>query len=292
MNNIISVIITISCLSLMWLCTFMLQSAYAQNIHPISSQKKFAIYYSDQHADSEFASYDVIVFDRENHPQLSNLNSKGKVILGYVSGGELDSARSDFNEIKQEHILLEQNPNWKNSYIVDVRSPRWTAHLIEDVIPEILRKGFDGIFIDTLDSIEDLEAKNPRKYRGMTQGAVNMIKTIRRHYPQMKIMVNRAYKILPRVARDIDYVLAESTLAQYNFSTGNSSLFPDEIYEEYVTKAEKLKRQAPHLQIMTVDYWDMNDLAGVRKLYIKQRENGFIPYVTTVDLENIHHNPW
>jgi uncharacterized protein (TIGR01370 family) len=289
MNNIFSVAMTI--LSPIWLCAFMIQSGYAQNIHPISPHKKFAICYSDQHADNEFANYDVIVFDRENHPPLGNLNSKGKVLLGYVSGGELDSTRSDFNQVKQAHILLGQNQNWKNSYIVDVRSPRWTAHLIEDVIPEILRKGFDGIFIDTLDSVEDLEAKNPKKYHGMTQGAVNMIKTIRKHYPQMKIMVNRAYKILPNVAHDIDYVLAESTLAQYDFSTGNSSLFPDEIYQEYVGKAENLKRQAPHLQIMTLDYWDMNDPAGVQKLYIKQRENGFIPYVTTVDLENIHHQP-
>jgi hypothetical protein len=85
MNNIFSVAMTI--LSPIWLCSFMLQSAYAQNIHPISPQKKFAIYYSDQHADNEFANYDVIVFDRENHPPLGNLNSKGKVLLGYVSGG-------------------------------------------------------------------------------------------------------------------------------------------------------------------------------------------------------------
>ncbi len=311
-HNIFSISIAVFCLGLLWACTAMLKPAFAQNtaqstsksnmaqstmeptdkLHPIASQKKFIIYYSDEQPDDEFANYDVIVFDREAHPPLGNLNSKGKVLLGYLSGGELDSTRSDFAKIKNNHILLEENPNWKGSFIVDVRSPAWTAYLIEDVIPEILRQGFDGIFVDTLDSVEDLEVRNPTKYIGMIQGTTNMIKTIRMHYPNMKIMINRGYKILPHIARDIDYVLAEGTMAEYNFETGKSKLFDDEIYQEYAQKVMDLKAKAPHLQIMAVDYWDMNDIEGVKNIYLKHRDNGFIPYVTTIDLEQIHHQPW
>ncbi len=302
-HNIFTISIAAFCLSVLWLCTAMLKPAFAQNgaqngaqhdekLHPIANQKKFIIYYSDVYPDDEFANYDVIVFDREAHPPLGNLNSKGKVILGYISGGELDSGRSDFEQIKQNQILLEENPNWKGSFIVDVRRPSWTAHVIEDVIPEILRKGFDGIFIDTLDSVEDLEVRHPEKYKGMIEGTANMIKTIRMHYPNMKIMVNRGYKVLPHIAREIDYVLAEGTLAEYDFKTGKSKLFADAVYQEYAGMAEKLKVQAPHLQIMAVDYWDMEDIEGVKKIYQKHRENGFIPYVTTIDLEKVHHQPW
>lgn len=294
MNNIISISITIFCLSLLWLFTLSLQNSYAQNEEIIAAamKKKFVIYYSDEHSDNEFSGYDVIVFDRENHPYINNLKSKGKIILGYVSGSELDSNRDNFDDLKRRFKPLKENEIWKGSFIVDIRSVEWTAHIIENIIPDMIRKGFSGIFIDTLDSIEELEASDPDKYNGMIYAAVNMIKTIRMHYPNIKIMVNRGYKILPHVANDIDYVLAESTMATHDFETGKSSMVDKEIYQEYVDKAKELRKISPHLQIMTVDYWDMDDIDGVRDIYLKHRENAFIPYVTTVNLEKLHHQPW
>jgi uncharacterized protein (TIGR01370 family) len=261
---------------------------YAEN----TGQKKFVIYYGDTQPDHEFTMYDVIVFDRENHPPLQKLTAKNKIILGYISGGELDEDVSNYNELKDNFILIHENKNWEGAHVVDIRDPKWTAYIIQDLIPDILRKGFNGIFIDTFDSVEHLEQKDPNKYSGMKSAASNMIKTIRMHYPNIKIMVNRGYEILPNIARDIDYVLAEGTVANYDFETNKSSLFPDSIIQEYAEKHAELRQIAPHLQIMATDYWDMNDIDGVKTIYQKHRENGLIPYVTTIDLNNVHHQPW
>jgi polysaccharide biosynthesis protein PelA len=294
-HDIIPYFITAFVLGFAIIASILIIPAHAQDSEKYAEsagQKKFVIYYGSEQPDHEFTMYDIVVFDRENHPQLSKLKARNKVVLGYISGGELDEDISNFAELKDDFKLLKENEDWEGSHIVDIRDPKWTAYIIQDLIPDILRKGFSGIFIDTIDSAEYLEQQDPVKYAGMINAAVNMVKTIRMHYPNIKIMLNRGYEVLPKIARDIDYVLAEGTLANYNFETNKSTLFSEEIYQEYVQKHAELKQIAPHLQIMTTDYWDMNDLEGVKNIYQKHRENGYIPYVTTIDLNNVHHQPW
>jgi polysaccharide biosynthesis protein PelA len=265
-------------------------AASETELHPLTEQKRFIVYYGDTHEPQEFMPYDVIVFDRENHPDLSTLRGKGKILLGYISGGEGEQRRSDYDSHQKVHLLeKETNPNWDDNRIVDIRSPAWTAYIIEQLIPDMLHQGFDGIFIDTLDSIEHLESTKPADYKGMVEGAITMIKMIRLHYPDIKIMVNRGYQIVPAVLGEIDYVLGEGTLVKYDFESKKTELFPTEIFQEYVLRAAEWRKKAPHLQVMTLDYWDMDDKEGVEHIYNLHRANGFIPYVTTIDLENVHH---
>ena len=47
--------------------------------------------------------------------------------------------------------------------IVDVRSDVWRNLLLNDIIPSILKNGYQGIFLDTLDSAEALERQDPVK---------------------------------------------------------------------------------------------------------------------------------
>ena len=47
----------------------------------------------------------------------------------------------------------------------------------------------------------------------MTPAAAKLVRMIRQNYPQIKIMVNRAYDILPEIGGQIDYVLGESVYA-------------------------------------------------------------------------------
>jgi polysaccharide biosynthesis protein PelA len=253
--------------------------------------KRWVVYYDDKLPSDAFAPYDLIVFDRDRHPPIQNLKAEGKILLGYISAGEAERYRPDYRTVRATHELLEENPNWPGHFAVDVRKPEWTKYLIEEVIPQILHRGFQGIFIDTLDSIEDMEARDPVKYMGMVVAAAQMVRTIRLHYPNIRIMVNRGFAVMPAIAEDVDYLLAEGIQVQYDLKGGKHRLFPDAVYLEYVDKLHTLKRQAPGLQLMTLDYWDMTDTNGVKEIYRRHKANGLNPYVTTVTLDRLDPEP-
>ncbi len=158
-------------------------------------------------------------------------------------------------------------------------------------LPYILNKGFSGIFIDTLDNPIALSRydEDKEKYPNMENGAINLIKTIRRNYPKIKIMVNRAFEIIPEIAPYIDYVLAESVYSGYDFELKKPKVLSENERENYTKMLKKFKDDFPHLKIMTLDYSD--DKEEIKKIYKYQRENGFIPYVSTVSLDEVISEP-
>ena len=47
----------------------------------------------------------------------------------------------------------------------------------------------------------------------------------------------------------------------------------------------------PAPTVLTLDYWDPADKAGIAKLYAEQRGNGFSPYVSVVELDRLVPEP-
>ena len=252
-----------------------------------ASQKyqKFAVYYSDKERSAAFDSFDLLVLDSDYHPDLTTLADRGKTLLGYLSLGEVEKIRSYYGDVRKEGILLQENPYWEGSYFVDLRDERWTSRVIEKLIPRILAQGFHGLFLDTLDNPGHLERTDPRKFKGMISAAEDLVKTIRYHYPTTKIMLNRAYEILPQVSSDIDMVLGESVFADYDFEKKVCQRVEEKLYLQQVEMLKSAQSRSPGLQVMTLDYWDPDDHEGILEIYTEQRQNGFVPYVATIDLD-------
>ena len=163
--------------------------------------------------------------------------------------------------------------------------------VLEEIVPSILRQGFDGVFLDTLDSSIELERANPGKYAGMTDAAVHLIQAIRLNYPSTKIMLNRAYGILPKVAPVIDMEMGESVYANYDFSKKSYGKVEDAGYHNQIDLLQTAKRDNPHLKIYTLDYADPSDQTNIKNIYRIERSNGFIPYVATVGLDRLIDEP-
>ena len=248
---------------------------------------RWLVYYSKKAPSRAFKDYALLVFDSKFHPQLRPLSDRGKTLLGYLSLGEVEQYRDYFGDVKAEGILLQENEHWKGSYYVDVRDRRWTKRVIERLIPDILRRGFDGLFLDTLDNPVELQEEHPKKYSTMTEAAARLVRTIRRHYPSIKIMMNRAYELLPLVEGHINIVLGESVYADYDFEDETYRLVPKGLYLNQVKLLNAAKKRQPDLQVFTLDYWDPADLKGVADIYRVQRANGFVPYVATIKLDRI-----
>jgi uncharacterized protein (TIGR01370 family) len=256
-----------------------------------AADERWIVVYSEKPAIEEFREYGLVVLDSIHHPPIRPLLEQKKTVLGYISLGEVENYRDYYKEVEKEGILYEKNPNWPDSRYIDVRDARWTRRVIEELVPRLLHKGFQGIFIDTLDNPAELERRDPAKFKGMTEGAASLVRAIRRHYPRIYIMLNRAYEILPAVEGEIDAVLGESVFTEIDFEKKTYRLADAKVYRQQVEWLQAAKSRQPRLKIFTLDYWPPADAAGVARIYAEQRKNGFIPYVSVKDLDRVLKEP-
>ena len=242
----------------------------------LMSPIRWAAYYSDVPPAGGFRDFQMLILDSVYHPPLDEL-SRGRTLLGYISVGEIEQTRSPFKPAKAKGVLAGENENWKGSFFVDVRSA--------------LDQGFDGVFLDTIDDAEYLEDKDAAVFRGMKDAMVRLILEIRREFPAIPIAVNRGYAIVPKIGPSVDFILGESVFSDYDFASKSYRRVPQKDYAEQVNVLKAARQRNPKLNVLTLDYWDPKDAAGISRIYREQRTNGFSPYVSTVELDRILREP-
>lgn len=251
----------------------------------------WVVAYGSDYTQKQLRPYEILVFDSHDHPNLKQFVGQGKTVLGYLSLGEIEEHRSYFQKAQQGGFLLDKNPNWTDSYFVDLRDKRWAKQVIEELIPGILYQKFTGLFLDTLDNAVYLEQRDPQKYQGMREAAIHLVQAIRLHYPQIKIMINRAFDLLPEVAREVDMLVGESLYTTFDFTAKTYQRVPDEESEQHLQQMRSAKETNPRLQLFSLDYWDPDDLGTIRQIYEVERSRGLIPYVSTWQLNVITPEP-
>jgi hypothetical protein len=103
---------------------------------------RWVVVYSEKPTVEEFRDYGLVVLDSIHHPPIRTRLEHKKTVIGYISLGEVESYRDYFKAVEKEGILYEKNPNWPDSRFVDVRDTRWTKRVLEELIPQLLHKGF------------------------------------------------------------------------------------------------------------------------------------------------------
>lgn len=256
-----------------------------------SPRRPWVIYYSDVARPDEFGGYDLVVLDADAHPPLKPISANGSTVLGYLSLCEIERHRKWFTQAKDSGLLAGPNPNWPDSYFVDLRDARWRKIVVNQLVPEILARGFQGLFLDTLDDAADLERRDPEKYHGMKTAAIQLVGEIRTAAPAATLMVNRGYDLLPEIAASVNIVLGESVYGTYDFAAKAYHPVPAEESRQQVALLTRLKSIKPSLRICTLDYWDPADRKGIREIYREERSHGFDPYVATISLDRLVREP-
>lgn len=257
---------------------------------PQTKQERWVVYYDKKLPAEAFEDYDLVVFDRIYHPKLKILKGK-TILLAYVSAGELHGDdKKALSQLRVEKAVFKANEKW-DSHVIDLTSATWRSMVMTQVA-DALKQGFDGVMLDTLDSPLYASAKlSPELGEANRQAAIQLISDIRQAHPRLKLMVNRALDVLPEVSGQLDFILCESILSETNVSTGQYALVSPNTYRQVADRLQDVAVQAPQLKIYSLDYWNLDDVDGTRLLYALQRENGFIPYVTTPDLRTLSPEP-
>lgn len=259
---------------------------------PVSAADlRWLCYYGKSAKAEDLADFDLLVLEPERHPPLDRLAEQGKRVIGYLSLGEINRHRPYHRLAKGEGILLDANPRWPDASFVDLRDKRWAKRVIEDIVPAILRQGFAGVFLDTLDDAAFLESRDPARYAGMRAAAVRLVKALRIHYPNMTIVMNRGFDLLPEVEGEVDMVVAEGLHTEWNFDTKTAQRRPEADYARQLAPLLEAVTRRPDLKVLTLDYWDPDDRAGTADIYRRARAVGFAPYVTTIALDRVVKEP-
>ncbi len=255
------------------------------------ASERWAVCYSDRPSSNDLARYDVVVLDADHHPPLAPLLERGRTVLAYLSLTEIGRGRQGFPALEKAGVVLDAHPLWSDAHYLDFRRPEWSKAVLEDLAPRALDAGFTGLFLDTLDDAAYLEQTDPGRYQGMKEAAVRLVRALRHQFPQMVLMVNRGYALLPEIAGSIDILLGESVIATFDPATRGYRRVSDADAAWQLQQLAQGRTLNPRLRIFTLDYWDPADTAGVQRLYREQRANGFVPYVATPALDTLVEEP-
>ncbi len=252
---------------------------------------RWAVYYADAAAPEAFAPFDMVVFDSDRHPDLGPLHARKALAIGYLSVGEVHRTRSYFDEVSRQGLLLDENPTWPGAFAVDIRDRRWHARILDELVPAILARGFDGVFLDTVDTGTDLERRDRVRFAGATLATIELVRAIKRRYPSAVVVLNRGYDILPAVENSVDMVLAESLVTAWDFQNNRARMAPAPQHQAESAMLRQAAERNPKLKLLALEYWPPEDGAALKEIYAKVRALGFAPYVATVALDRVVPEP-
>lgn len=271
--------------------TFGLRSATSGQVVHDDTTLRWAVDYGAATDPVLAKRYQLLVLEPHHARPIAPLRGNGSVLLGYVSLGEVEKRRPYFAALDAAGALGIANPDWPDARRADLRHPAWTTTVLDQIVPQILQLGYDGIFIDTMDNAEAMERQDPRGAKDMVAGGARLIAAIRARFPGIRIMLNRGYAMLERVAPSIDYVLGESMASRWNFATKRYDLLSDSDWKWQADRLRAAKAINPAMVVTTLDYWDMADTRQVAALYARERAAGFAPYVSTLALDRLWPEP-
>ncbi len=242
--------------------------------------------------DPELArGFDLLVLEPHHARPIAPLRGQDSTLLGYVSLGEVEKGRPYVAALDRAGALRAPNPDWPDARHVDLRHPEWRRTLVDIAVPAILAKGYDGIFMDTLDNAEAMERQNPIENKGMVAAGAALVAALRARFPGIRLMLNRGYAALPDSAVHLDYLLGESMASRWSFAQKRYEMLSDSDWQWQAERLRAAKARNPRLTLTTLDYWDPADERTVASLYARERAAGFRPYVATLALDHLIAEP-
>lgn len=254
-------------------------------------------------------AYDLLVMDYSDDSgteytvgQITGLStpSNPKKVLAYLSIGQAENYRSywrPFWTTGNPVFLDEENENSPGNFSVLYWLPGWKDIIVSGAssyLQEILKAGFDGVYLDTVDEYVFFEQKVQRDaVFGSLYGTVDFRQ-------EMVLLVQQ----IAQVARSYNpnfLVLAQNGLElwhQEGYAETLDGVAAEEVYfaatnrrrpiEE--TKRDegylRLFRQSGHL-VLTVDYIDADKVLEIAEAYQRSSspENDFVPFATDPGLD-------
>ena len=116
--------------------------------------------------------YDLVVVDGEEASAAEVVGAsrrRAPIVLAYLSVGTIEKWRGWYDDLKRYRLAAWQD--WKDEWFADVSKAGLRDALADEIAPEILDKGFDGLFLDNVDMIEPKKHKQAARRHARACGS-------------------------------------------------------------------------------------------------------------------------
>ncbi len=250
--------------------------------------RSWLCFYGAAFPEGPVPAYDLYVLGSTAHPPLEPLKKQGSMAVGYVSLGEINVHDPRFPALKKQKILVDVNKAWPEAHRVDIGAPAWQTHVLDTLVPEVLAQGFDGIFIDTIDTARYLEEEKHKS--GAVAKAAELIRRIRERYPQIVIVLNNGLFLVDDVGSVIDALVVEDIYTLYRFEDKTYAMATPAWTSERLEIVKKFQIQF-HKPVLSLDYLAPTDTKGIAAVAARAKAEGFVPFISEIGLTTIFYHP-
>lgn len=259
---------------------FLLLFAWEQTGHA----RSFCLNYQAEPDPADLMAFDMVILQPEAKVDLAEGHRYGKKYLAYLSLVEVSSTASYGPKLKELGIpLLGENQHW-NTKCADVLNPKWAEFVIGTLAADAVKKGFDGFFLDTVDSMALLAKENPAKAEDYKKAVIELIKKLSEAHPKLEIIINRGFDLLADLKGQVDGVLIESVFQTFD-AKGNYGPVNADDHQALLAKIKSIK--ADGLPVYVVDYLARGNPAFAESVVEQIRKAGAEPFLTTKELNGV-----
>ncbi|TCI57473.1 glycosyl hydrolase [Exiguobacterium sp. SH1S21] len=195
-------------------------TANAQTSNPLSGVKSYKIYYDapTKAQMKKMQRYDLMIIEPVYYSaaQIKELKKYGTKVYGYINTMEADNWNVDFMKQLNESDFFHRDgkrvhyAEW-DSYLTDITSSHYQALLVAEVNKQIVNKGLDGVFLDTVGNIDNEHWQQPAVLAAQRDGMSQFMSTLRVQHPSLSLIQNWGFGTLKsHTYRYVDGVMWES----------------------------------------------------------------------------------
>ncbi|WP_052130182.1 endo alpha-1,4 polygalactosaminidase [Ureibacillus sinduriensis] len=215
----------------------------------LTEVKDFSIYYGwpSKEKLKELRSYDLVVIAPHAYSkeQIDYLQADGTVVLGYISVMQLESWNLSFvSNVQESDYYLQDGQKvyikqW-DTYLMDIRKEHYRQLLVDHVNKDIVSKGMDGVFLDTVDDIDYYLHERDEEQDEFRTAYQSLLVEIKKQDSSLLLMQNRGFDTLKTGSEHlVDALLWES----FNYSKLKDSSWGQK-WIQYLAKKNQVNELA------------------------------------------------
>lgn len=247
---------------------------------PRAEPLAFYVNYADKVPTPPLLAHPLSIVHPDAQLDLAAAQQIGNKVLAYISVGEVASDAPYRAEVVRRQLpFAGRNEVWKSD-VIDLGDERWHEFLVDQLAAAAAQRGFDGFFLDTLDSVETIA---PARRPAAIAGLVATIQRLRRAFPTKRIVINRGFFAFEAVRDAVDGVMVESLYETHDFDTKRYRPVPAAETEALLAALAPISASGRSVYIL--DYADPRKPEAAATAAMKIRARGFHAFISTPALD-------
>lgn len=236
----------------------------------LSDIGSYAVYYGhNKNYNDLLVNYDLAIVQPNtlSAAEIQTLHQQGVKLVAYITIGEIDGTTTGL----PKNWVLGTNPNWGSKY-ANANAADFRETIYRQA-QDILSFGFDGFFLDTLDTVD--------LFPDTAKGMVTIVQELRQRFPEAIIVQNRGFAVLANTAKFVDALMFEDFSTTYDFNSQK--------YTAYDGDASLVSAyKARGLVILAMEYALPTQKELIVRAYQRAKQHGFIPFISVIALDQIY----